>query len=702
MLRTGRNSAASAGHVALLAAVAAAASCRAAAAPARRRRPMSSSCGRRAPRSAPIEDGGAARRRGGDRSIARARPRSRRPRASLKRGDRRVRRAALRRGVGALDQARELADRTGAAGLTQAQLSDLFLYRGLVQDPAGRRDAVWDELVAAVDDRSGARARSGAVSAAGRERARARAPGARRSQARDARGRRAARLHRADRRRGGERGRLGAAAGRPHWVLVTCADRAPWGARVELTGDQLVVARNTALAPPTDDEVLIQARTAAPRAFVAVEVRSGVGTVRLVGIDGRERDRRSVAVTGDLTPLAGGGARAARAGREAALVPVAVGVGGRCGDRRRGDRDPGHRRDRAEQQSVDVDGQAGLHVAVARSDRRTAGRLARAGLAVALRRLHRQRDRDRAGDRRPDRRQDASAFAARRDRADRRARRQRSRSGVADVRARRRPRAARRAVRRRSRDPHDRLHRRSSDVAYGRTCAIAVSPANRRRAAPVLLARRQVRERSRPRRRRASAGSAITYQGTALLVGGADAGQEPGHRRRALRSADRASSPCSARCGARPARCGRSLGTSPPSVIVVGGDLGGRRRGVRRAARRPRRRPDRRRRDGAHRADRDRADRRPRDRDRRQSAAACRRRARSTRSRRATPVEVRKLAPRSRIPRSGHTATRLGDDVGAPVLVAGGVDATGAPVDDRRAVQAAQRGAREPDDVHAR
>lgn len=31
-------------------------------------------------------------------------------------------------------------------------------------------------------------------------------------------------------------------------------------------------------------------------------------------------------------------------------------------------------------------------------------------------------------------------------------------------------------------------------------------------------------------------------------------------------------------------------------------------------------------------------------------------------------------------PRTAHTATRLGDDIGAPVLIAGGVDATGSPV----------------------
>jgi hypothetical protein len=91
-----------------------------------------------------------------------------------------------------------------------------------------------------------------------------------------------------------------------HWVHVTCADRAPWGTRVEVTGDQLVVARNAQLTPPTDDELLIQARTVGARAFVVVEIRSGVGSARLVGVDGRERDRRNVATTarGDLSRLA--------------------------------------------------------------------------------------------------------------------------------------------------------------------------------------------------------------------------------------------------------------------------------------------------------------------------------------------------------------------------------------------------------------
>jgi hypothetical protein len=204
-----------------------------------------------------------------------------------------------------LDEARALADRTGAAGLSQAQLADLFLYRGLVKIQQGELTAYWDELVTSV------------TIDPVRVLDPARFPPRVASEL--------ARVHQALRDR--KRATLavdappgctalidGAAASAvasaqllvgSHWAYVTCADRAPWGTRVEVTGDQLVVARNTVLSPPTDDEVLIQARTVGARAFVAVEVRSGVGTARLVGVDGRERDRRSVAITGDLTRLAG-------------------------------------------------------------------------------------------------------------------------------------------------------------------------------------------------------------------------------------------------------------------------------------------------------------------------------------------------------------------------------------------------------------
>lgn len=204
-----------------------------------------------------------------------------------------------------LEEARVLADRSGAAGLTQAQLADLFLYRGLVKIQKGELNEYWDELVTSV------------TIDPVRVLDPARFPPRVASEL--------ARVHQSltDRKRatlavdaplgctvlvdGAPASAVGSA--QPlvgsHWVYVTCADRAAWGTRVELTSDQRVVARNTAVAPPTDDEVLIQARTIGAKAFVAVEIRSGVGTARLVGVDGRERDRRSVAVSGDLTVLAG-------------------------------------------------------------------------------------------------------------------------------------------------------------------------------------------------------------------------------------------------------------------------------------------------------------------------------------------------------------------------------------------------------------
>jgi hypothetical protein len=43
-------------------------------------------------------------------------------------------------------------------------------------------------------------------------------------------------------------------------------------------------------------------------------------------------------------------------------------------------------------------------------------------------------------------------------------------------------------------------------------------------------------------------------------------------------------------------------------------------------------------------------------------------------------IDVRKIGASLAIPRSRHTATRLGDDVGAAVLIAGGLDAMGDPV----------------------
>ncbi|HEU4735112.1 MAG TPA: hypothetical protein VFT22_44780 [Kofleriaceae bacterium] len=204
-----------------------------------------------------------------------------------------------------LEEARALADRTGAAGLTQAQLADLFLYRGLVKIQLDDLNAYWDELVTSVTIdpvRVLDPARFPPRVASELERVhQALADHKRATLAVDAPAGCTALID------GAATSAVASAqllVG-SHWAYVTCPDRTPWGTRVEVTGDQLVVARNAVVAPPTEDELLIQARTAGATAFLAVEIRSGVGTARLVGVDGRERDRRSVAVTGDLAPLAG-------------------------------------------------------------------------------------------------------------------------------------------------------------------------------------------------------------------------------------------------------------------------------------------------------------------------------------------------------------------------------------------------------------
>lgn len=43
-------------------------------------------------------------------------------------------------------------------------------------------------------------------------------------------------------------------------------------------------------------------------------------------------------------------------------------------------------------------------------------------------------------------------------------------------------------------------------------------------------------------------------------------------------------------------------------------------------------------------------------------------------------ITLRQLRPTLAVPRSGHTATRLSNDLGAPVLIAGGTDAAGMPI----------------------
>jgi hypothetical protein len=95
----------------------------------------------------------------------------------------------------------------------------------------------------------------------------------------------------------------------PHWVSAACPGLARWGARVEVVEPASRVRVTAApLEPPPEAEALVQARSAGARGLVIAEVRGGVATLRSLGLDGRERDRRTVVVgapaTNALAPLA--------------------------------------------------------------------------------------------------------------------------------------------------------------------------------------------------------------------------------------------------------------------------------------------------------------------------------------------------------------------------------------------------------------
>jgi len=214
--------------------------------------------------------------------------------------------------LAALDEAKAAVDRTGAAGLTQTELSDLFLYRGLVKIQQGDPTAAWDELITSVTVNP-ARVLDPArfPPRVAQEIARARTSLADRQKATLAVAAPSGCTVAID---GAEISAIPSAAALPgagvpriigpHWTNVTCVDRGPWGTRIELTGDTTITPRNAPLTPPTTDEVLIQARTAGAQAFVFVEVSGSVGTARLIGIEGRERDRRTVTLREDVGPLA--------------------------------------------------------------------------------------------------------------------------------------------------------------------------------------------------------------------------------------------------------------------------------------------------------------------------------------------------------------------------------------------------------------
>lgn len=222
--------------------------------------------------------------------------------------------ANLKRGIAAFDalqlddaarllgEVKAAIDRTGAAELTETELSDLFLYRALIAMQQGNETATWDELVAAI------------TVAPARVLDPARFPprvGTKLESVRAKLDAHPKAVLTVDVPAGCTAAIDGVTVAAPqprlvgtHWVAVTCPAYLPWGTRVELGANMTVVARNEKIAPPTSDEMLIQARSAGASAFLAVELTGDLGVVRLVTVDGRERDRRTVTVRGDLAPVA--------------------------------------------------------------------------------------------------------------------------------------------------------------------------------------------------------------------------------------------------------------------------------------------------------------------------------------------------------------------------------------------------------------
>ncbi|HEX5060585.1 MAG TPA: hypothetical protein VFV99_14555 [Kofleriaceae bacterium] len=204
-----------------------------------------------------------------------------------------------------LDSARSEVDRTGAAGLTQAQLSDLFLYRGLIKTQQGDSNGAWEELIVAntVDatrELDPGRFPPKIIAEFERAQATVKNKGGAELTLTVPQGCRAT----VDATNVNVATAIPLIVGR-HWVRVTCPDREPDGRRVELVGGKITLPITPPeFAAPTDTELLGQAQRSGARAFIVAEVRNNVATARLVGLDGKERDRKTVTIGTDLEPLA--------------------------------------------------------------------------------------------------------------------------------------------------------------------------------------------------------------------------------------------------------------------------------------------------------------------------------------------------------------------------------------------------------------
>jgi hypothetical protein len=218
------------------------------------------------------------------------------PDAAIRRGIESYEALQLDRAWAIFEEVRAALDRTGGAAATPARISDLFIYRGAIRTQRADPDGAWEELVTAMavaPARVLDPARFPPRTIEELERAR---------KAATARPRVALAVEApadcavAIDGMGTALRELPVLAG-PHWVSAACPGAAPWGARVDAIEPATRVRVAPApLEPPPEAEALVQARAAGASGLVIAEVRGRLATLRRLGLDGRERDRRTVTV----------------------------------------------------------------------------------------------------------------------------------------------------------------------------------------------------------------------------------------------------------------------------------------------------------------------------------------------------------------------------------------------------------------------
>jgi hypothetical protein len=207
--------------------------------------------------------------------------------------------------LAALDAAADDAARTGAAGLATAELSDIFLYRGLVHTQRGDATRAWDDLVRAATIAPARtldplRFPTRAVEAFDRARvAVEKQPKARVTV--DAAG--------CDAWLDGAAATTAELRAGDHFVRVACAGRLPWGERVAVTTDATLTPPAATAPPPPDSATiaaLAQQRGAAAALVVVIaeDGRAVTAALRVVDAGGATDRRASVRIEGsDLAPL---------------------------------------------------------------------------------------------------------------------------------------------------------------------------------------------------------------------------------------------------------------------------------------------------------------------------------------------------------------------------------------------------------------